>query len=449
MKWPVVRAASWTERARATGFTSVLLNAASLVGSNLISAALGFVYWPLAARSFSTSDVGTASAVLAAAMLLGGLSALGTTTLLVGELPRRNTIDRGRLVATAVLVTGLVGAVLGLTFAAVAPLLSPELRDLVGQPESATMVAVMVSATAVGAVVDHALIGLLRGEVQFARNTLLAGAKLLALVVVAGLPLPNRALALFSTSVVGTLLSFVVVIPVARLGRLPLRAYKPQLEALRHLGLTALQHHVLNLSLTVPGAVLPLIVTVYLSATANAYFYVAAMFANMVWLVPLALSTSLYAVSSHDPAALVSRTRLTFLLSMVAALLANIFVLVAAPPLLALLGRDYADEVYWVLRVLMLAAFPVAIKAHFVALCQVKRLVGRAAIVVLMGGLAEIIGASVGGVLGRDLHTLTICYVLVMCAEGIVLAPVTLRLLSRRNSDITRLQPSVAQNRLA
>jgi O-antigen/teichoic acid export membrane protein len=442
----VGRAASLAARVRGTSFSSVLLNAASLLGSNLISAALGVVYWPLAARSFSTSEVGTASAALAATMLLGGLSALGTTTLLVAELPRQNTIDRGRLVVTAVLVTALAGAVFGLSFSAVAPLLSPELRDFAGQWGATTIVVLMVSATAVGSVIDHALIGLLRGEVQFARNTVLAVAKLVALLVVAGLPPPNRGLALFSTWVAGTLVSFVVVIPLAGLGQLPLLAYKPKLEALRNLGLSALKHHVLNLSLGVPGSVLPLIVTVLLSATANAYFYVAAMFAQMVYLAPLALSTSLYAVSSHEPAALVSRTRLTLLLSMLAALLANIFVAVAAPPILALLGRGYVDEVYWVLRVLLLAAFPIVIKMHFVTLCQVKRLVGKAAIVVLLGGFAEIIGASVGGLLG-DLRTLTIGYVLVIWAEGILLAPIVLRLLSARGSDVTRLQPSTADHR--
>jgi hypothetical protein len=94
----------------------------------------------------------------------------------------------------------------------------------------------------------------------------------------------------------------------------------------------------------------------------------------------------------------------------------------------------------------LLAAFPIVIKMHFVTLCQVKRLVGKAAIVVLLGGFAEIIGASVGGLLG-DLRTLTIGYVLVIWAEGILLAPIVLRLLSARGSDVTRLQPSTADHR--
>ena len=210
---------------------------------------------------------------------------------------------------------------------------------------------------------------------------------------------------------------------------------------LRHLGRSALQHHALNLSLQVPTSVLPLVVTVLLSATANAYFYVASMFASLVYMVPLALSTTLYAAASHAPAALASRTRFTFILSMAAGLCANVFFLVAARPILALLGRGYIDEVDWVLRILLIGVFPVTVKAHFVALCQVKRLVGRAALFVSVAGLVEIASAAVGAMLG-DLHTLTVAYVLVICAEGIILAPVVLRLAaaSSPETDLARAQ---------
>jgi O-antigen/teichoic acid export membrane protein len=424
----------WGEQRRDISFAAVLLNAGTLVGSNVISAGLGAIYWGIAARSFDPSEVGMASAALAATLLVGSLSALGTTTLLVGELPRRTTIERSRLVMTAMLVTGTAGAILGVAFAVTAPLLSPELRAFIGEWASAAIVIVMICATSVAGVIDHALIGLLRGKVQFARNTVLAIVKLGALLVVAGLALPNRALVLYATWLVGTLASFAVVVPLAGVARLPRSAYRPQLEMLRHLGRSALQHHALNLSLTVPSSVLPLVVTVLLSATANAYFYVASMFASLVYMVPLALSTTLYAVASHAPAALASRTRFTFILSMAAGLCANVFFLVAARPILALLGRGYIDEVDWVLRILLIGVFPVTVKAHFVALCQVKRLVGRAALFVSLAGLAEIGSATVGAMLG-DLHTLTVAYVLVICAEGIILAPVVLRLAAASSGE--------------
>lgn len=436
-----MRLSTWRAGNRGTGFATVVLNAATLVGSNVVSAGLGVLYWPLAARSFAVADVGTASAALAATMLLGSLAALGTTTLLVGELPRRSTIERSRLIITALLVTGLTGAVLGLGFALLAPLLSPDLRSFATGWDSVAVVVVMVSASAVSGVIDHALIGLLKGEVQFGRNTVLAVVKLLALIVVAGLPLPNRALVLYGTWLVGTLASFVVIVPLAGFGRLPLEAYKPRVETMRHLGWSALQHHALNLSLQVPTSILPLVVTVLLSATANAYFYVASMFASVVYMIPLALSTTLYAVGSHLPSALASRARLTLLLSVLGGIAANVFFAVAARPLLGIIGRSYADEVESVLRILMLAVFPVTIKMHYIAFCQVKRRVGRAALLMSVAGIAEIAGAAIGGVLG-DLNTLAVAYVLVLTAEGLLLSPVVIRLIWR-----TPPEPDVSGNR--
>ena len=132
----------WDDKRRGISFASVLLNAGTLVGSNVISAGLGAIYWGIAARSFDPSEVGMASAALAATLLVGSLSALGTTTLLVGELPRRTTIERSRLVMTAMLVTGTAGAILGVAFAVTAPLLSPELRSFVGEWASATIIIV-------------------------------------------------------------------------------------------------------------------------------------------------------------------------------------------------------------------------------------------------------------------------------------------------------------------
>src|SRR5207248_797768 len=122
----------WGDKRRGISFASVLLNAGTLVGSNVVSAGLGAIYWGLAARSFDPSEVGMASAALAATLLLGSLSALGTTTLLVGELPRRTTLERSRLIVTALLVTGSAAAILGLLFSVAAPYLSSELRSFAG-----------------------------------------------------------------------------------------------------------------------------------------------------------------------------------------------------------------------------------------------------------------------------------------------------------------------------
>jgi hypothetical protein len=103
--------------------------------------------------------------------------------------------------------------------------------------------------------------------------------------------------------------------------RLPLPSSKSRLESVqiapiqsgkssilaqwKKLGKAALQHHVLNLILLVPPLVLPLLVTIQLSAMDNAWFYVSFMLANLVFSLTYALTTALYAVSAARPSLLV------------------------------------------------------------------------------------------------------------------------------------------------
>ena len=67
----------------------IAFNAGSLMAAIVVNSGLGFVFWWLAARTFSPSEVGFAAAAVSAMTLLGTLGVLGLGTLLIGELPRR------------------------------------------------------------------------------------------------------------------------------------------------------------------------------------------------------------------------------------------------------------------------------------------------------------------------------------------------------------------------
>jgi O-antigen/teichoic acid export membrane protein len=120
-------------------------------------------------------------------------------------------------------------------------------------------------------------------------------------------------------------------------------------------------------------------------------------------------------------------------LSLVGGICANVALLVAARPLLGLFGRAYADEVEWVLRVLVLGVFPATVKSHYVAVSQVKRRVSYAAMVISIAAVGELAGAALGATVA-GLHGLTVAYVVALCIEAIVLAPTVLgTILSKRS----------------
>lgn len=385
----------------------MLINTGALVSTNLVTSALGFVYWWLAAHLFSPEAVGLASAAISAMALLATISLLGLGTLLIGELPRQPGKERS-LVSTALLLVGGVGGLAGIAFAMLSPLVSKDLQSLKESPAGIAIFAAGVSLTAIALVLDQAFIGLLRSQLQLWRNTLFAAAKLVVLLA-AGLYLAHKVgLTIYATWAIGNVFSLMTLFGFALVkGRWSLKDYLPQWGLLRRLRSAALQHHVLNLTTIVPALILPVLVTIMLSAKVNAWFYVSSILANFVSIVLYALTAVLYAVNAAEPARLARQIRLTLSLSIAISILANCLLFFGARQILGLFGPAYAEQAAWSLRILALGAFPVIIKDHYIAVCRIHNRMAYAIKFIVLGALLElgtpVVGAHLGNLVGLSL----------------------------------------------
>lgn len=193
-------------------------------------------------------------------------------------------------------------------------------------------------------------------------------------------------------------------------------------EVLRQLKGAALQHHLLNLVLLVPPLVLPLLVTVQLSATENAWFYVSFMLANLVFSLTYALSTVLYAISSAQPSLLARNIRLTLGLAFITSLGANVILQPGAGVLLGVFGHVYAAQAAWCLRLLSLAVFPLIIISHYVALCRIQQRMTSVMLPVTIGALIELVGAAIGARLG-GLTGVSLGWLTGLILEALYMAP--------------------------
>ncbi len=399
----------------------ILINAGSLVGTTLITSGLGFAYWLVAARQFSPEIVGLASAAISAMLLLGNVCILGLGTLLIGELPRQPGKEASLISGALILVGGLGGGV-GILFAVVSPAISTDFQALRASVQDIALFAAGVALTAITLVLDQALIGLLRGEWQFWRNTLFAVTKLAALFAV-GLWLSHVAgLTIYATWTAGNALSLAVLagFVVLREGWSG-RSYLPEWVLLRKLKSAALQHHILNLMLQVPPFALPVLTTVMLSARMNAWFYISYTVAAFVYFLTVALATVLYATSSAQPATLAHKARLTLGLSFVACLLANVVLLLGARQILDLFGHAYAEQASWSLRILGLAAFPVIIKNHYIAVYRVQRRLAQAMLPIAAGTFLEVGAPALGAYLG-GLSGLSLGLIGALCVEAMYMS---------------------------
>jgi len=423
-------------RLRGAGSWAIVSNAVSMVGTMVVTSGLGVAYWLLAAHLFPKAAVGFAGAGISSMTLLGNVGMLGLGTLLIGELPHQLGEEKG-LIAMALAAAGAAGAGLGLLFALVAPLVSPALRPLAGAGATVGLFALGVALTSITAVLDQALIGLLRGGLQFGRNAAFATLKLGALVA-AGLWLGRGDwVTIYATWIFGNLLSLAGLVGLAALrgGRPRLRRLAPRWYLLRRFGGRALGHHWLNLALQVPGFALPVIVTAILSPTANAYFYIASMVSGLVFFGPMALVTALYAVGTRTPTALAHRMRFTLGLALAAGVLVNVVLFAGADKVLGLFGAAYAAQAGWTLRVLGLGVFPVIIKDHYVTISRIRGTVMGTALLATAGSVFELVIAAIGGLETGSLLGVALGWMGALYIEALVMGPIVYRAAVRASAD--------------
>ena len=87
-------------------------NSLYLMLSSGVQAALGFTFWLLMARLFSSADIGMASSLISATSLIGFFALFGLNSTLVRFLPTSK--DRNRLITAALLLVIGTGAAIGL-----------------------------------------------------------------------------------------------------------------------------------------------------------------------------------------------------------------------------------------------------------------------------------------------------------------------------------------------
>jgi O-antigen/teichoic acid export membrane protein len=410
---------------------SLLTNAGSLVGTTVVTSALGVAFWLIAAHNFSQSAVGVASAAIAAMLLLGFIGTLGLGTLLIGELPRRE--DRHRsLLNAALLINVLAGSILGLGFALIAPLVSSNLGALSESPASIAFFAGGVGLTALAIVLDQALIGLLRGGLQLTRNTVFALAKLLAMIPIAVLVANAGAPWIYSAWAAGIALSLLVLVRFyTRRDRDTLR---PNFVLLMGMRASAGYHAAVNLGLETANMAMPILVVVLVSASATASFYIAWMIFGFLVVVPLSLSVVAYAIGSADAAGLSRRFRFTVGISLAFGLIANLVLVPGAHPALQVFGQDYADQATTALHILALGVFPMTIKTHYVAIHRVQRRLRPALPIVWGGTLLELGGGAVGAIVG-GLTGVAWGWLAGLCIEALVMSRYVLRGLRAERID--------------
>jgi O-antigen/teichoic acid export membrane protein len=348
-------------------------NAYALILSDGLSSLLGLVYWALAARFYTTEQVGHNAAIISTMTFLAGLAFVNLKGAVIRFLPCAGSMTKP-LVVYAYFVGALGALVAGLVFLFGYLWWAPSQHFLVGNSLFTAWFLVALILWAIFGLQDQVLTSLRQTDWVPMENVTFGIAKLLLLAPFADW-LPQLGIFASWTLPVPFLLLVVNFLLFHRLIPQHVERTVQQTTSVEPGQIVRFVAGDLLGTLFWMTAMmsLPLIVVNQVGVAANAYFYLAWTLAYPLHLVAANLASSLTVEGAMDEAKLEGYARRTLIQSIRLLAPVALVVQLAAPAILWLFGANYAEESANLLRLLALAALPYASNVLFLSMARVRR----------------------------------------------------------------------------
>jgi len=385
-----------------------------MLSTGLLSG-LGFLYWSVGTHTYTSDDVGLATAALAVLNLVTSASLLGFEIAIIRVLPGHPTPSR---VLSACLGISLA---IGLTVVLVLMLLGPTTWEVLGTFSAlgvagAALLGIAVIASVYSYMTESVFISLRASRFVVAKNAVFGVLKLLALPALA----LWGAAGIFGSWILGLIAADVLAVWILSrrhgISALPI----PRLSAVRGMLRYSLGNYVASFLEGLPIMVLPLLVVDLFGASSNAHYYMAMTLATLLFVVPVAVTQALFAEVSNDDELLRRDTVRATKLIAVLLIPACLVFWIAGDRLLGIFGSSYAAEGEVLLVLLAASSWFVAgssiartvlkLRYHTSELVWISA-VGSA--VILVGAVVlrahGLTGVGIAWLLGQALMCLLLC----------------------------------------
>lgn len=358
-------------------------NSYYLIINHLLAAGSGFLFWILAARFYTTDEVGLGAALISTMGFLSIFSLLGFDIGLIRYLPEEK--DKNGMINSCFTIASVVALMMSLIFILGLNIWSPALIVLGEDQILGSSFILFTIGTTFFLFQTHVFVAF--RQVKYSSTQALVSTAmrivLLPLLVFLGAfgIYISAGLATLIAVLIGNMLIWKVF---SEYKPIPVIKWRMIKDMLRY----SLGNHIANILYFLPGSVLPLLVVKVLGGENNAYFYVAWATASLLQMIPLAVSKSLLAESSYLPEELRRNVLRSLKFVFILLIPAIIGIFIFGKYILLLFGEMYATNAFDVLLWLSIASAPHAVIVIYVSIKRVKHEVMP--IIYLYGGVTAI-----------------------------------------------------------
>ncbi len=342
-------------------------NSVYLMLSTAVMSVLGFIFWMINARLFTTEQVGLATTLISVASLITSVSALGLGAGLIRFLPKSER--KNQKINTCFTLTALFTIMASSIFLLVINFTSPKLYFIKENMLLAFIFIIFMIFTSLSGLIESVFIAYRSTKFVLLKNSVSSILKLALPFLLVSL----GAYGIFSSYMLASIMGFlaVFIILIYKFN------YKPKFvfydSIIKKIGKYSFGNYIAGIIGSLPTLLLPLIIIDYINPKTAAYFYMAMMIANVLFIIPNATSNSLFAEGSYNENSLkqqVKKSAKIIALFMIPAIIITIFF---GKYILLLLGKDYSSEGYVFLNLMAISGIFVAVNAIIMSILKVRK----------------------------------------------------------------------------
>lgn len=354
---------------------SLYRNSIYLMASTFIMAFLGFFFWMLNARLFTSSEIGLATTLISVTNLLLGLSNFGLNQGIVRYLP--SSENKNTLVTSIILVISIITCLFSIIFIFYLGYFTPSLKIVLNTFFVSLLFVLFTVFSAINAVTDSIIIALRKTQYILAKNTIFAVLKLVLPFLFVSLGAFGIYTAVSSAVLLVTVMALVVI----------------YIKFKIHYGLVIDKNEILKITIfsmsnyisgfvgSLPSYITPILIANYINDKTVAYYYFDMMIVSILVIISTSTSQSLLAEGSNKAINYKDYFWKSLKLISVILIPAVISVLLFGQYILLAFGKEYSQEGLSFLKLMTLSSLITPFNHIFNTILNIKK---RADIVIFM-----------------------------------------------------------------
>lgn len=270
---------------------SLFKNSIYLMVTNFITSIIGFIFWIIAARYYSSTDIGMTSALFSSMTLISMVSSIGLSRALIFYLPRDKNADK--IIGSCITINILSSIIFSIVFLLGINIWSPELNKILNNLENISIFIFITLSLSVSSLIGSAFSAGRRSSFQMIKESIYHSVKIFPLFLFINFGfigiLLSLGVGLFISIMVGCILIYKVWNFFPKLKLDPI---------IKNMARFSAGNYVADILYNLPRLVFPIIILNILPAKFAGYFYIAIMMASLVYGISLSISVSLLVESS-------------------------------------------------------------------------------------------------------------------------------------------------------